>query len=141
MWNMVWPMLMIIGANTFYNICAKSMPEGINPFAALSVTYLVASAVSVFMFYLTSGQKNLLAELLKMNWTSFVLGFAIVALEFGYINVYRAGWKVSVGSLVANIGLACVLLLAGILLYKEAITFRQLAGMGICAAGLLLISK
>ena len=27
MWNLLWPMLMVVGANTVYNICAKSTPE------------------------------------------------------------------------------------------------------------------
>ena len=26
MWNLLWPMLMVVGANTVYNICAKSTP-------------------------------------------------------------------------------------------------------------------
>jgi uncharacterized membrane protein len=69
------------------------------------------------------------------------LGIAIVGLEFGYICIYRAGWKIGVASLVANISLACVLLLVGLFVYKEVITLKQLLGMGICAIGLMLIVK
>ena len=47
----------------------------------------------------------------------------------------------SVASLVANIALACLLVVVGILLYKEVLTLRQVAGMGLCVAGLLLISR
>jgi drug/metabolite transporter (DMT)-like permease len=42
---------------------------------------------------------------------------------------------------VANISLACVLLLIGLFVYKEVITLKQLLGMGICAIGLMLIVK
>ena len=65
----------------------------------------------------------------------------VVGLELGYIFIYRAGWKVSVASLVANIALACLLVVVGVLLYKEVLTLRQVAGMGLCVAGLLLISR
>ena len=141
MWNMIWPILLVGGANTFYNISTKSMPGKVNAFASLSVTYLTCFVLSVIMFYATSSQKNLLTEISKVNWTSFVMGLSVVALEFGYISIYRAGWKVSAGSLVANISLACVLLFVGLLLYKETISLRQVVGIGVCAAGLLLINK
>ena len=91
MWNMIWPILLVVGANTFYNISTKSMPGKVNAFASLSVTYLTCFVLSVIMFYATSSQKNLLTEISKVNWTSFVLGLSVVALEFGYISIYRAG--------------------------------------------------
>ena len=138
MWNYLWPILIVVGANTFYNISTKSTPQGIDPFASLTITYL---ALSLLMFFVTGEQKNLLTEFSKANWTSFLLGISVVALEFGYISIYRAGWKVSTASLVANISLACVLLFVGILLYKEALSFKQLAGMAICVFGLILMSR
>jgi len=136
-----WPILLVIGANTMYNICAKSTPAQINSFATLFLTYLVAAAASVGMFFLTAPTKQLLPELAKANWSAFVLGLAVIALEFGYINIYRVGWQLSTASLVANIGLACILLLLGLVVYKEVITLRQLGGMFLCACGLILLSK
>ena len=141
MWNYLWPILIVVGANAFYNISTKSTPQGIDPFASLTITYLVAAALSLLMFFVTGEQKNLLTEFSKANWTSFLLGISVVALEFGYISIYRAGWKVSTASLVANISLACVLLFVGILLYKEALSFKQLAGIAICVFGLILMSR
>ena len=139
--NMIWPILVIIAANIFYNIIAKSTPQGVQPFASLIITYLTAAIASAVLFFFTSQNKNLITEVQKVNWTSVAFGLAIVALEFGYICVYRVGWKISVGSLVANIGLACVLLLVGVILYKESISVRQILGMVLCVSGLILISK
>ena len=141
MWQMLWPVLIVIGANTLYHTCAKSTPGDISPFASLALTYLIAGVVSLVMFFLTSGHKNILQEMSKANWATIALSASIVFLEFGYICVYRAGWQVSVASLVCNIAVACILLFVGILLYKETITMRQLAGIAVCAAGLFLIGK
>ena len=141
MWNMIWPILLVVGANTLYNICAKSMPEEVNSFAALVITYGVSAVCALAMFFLTSEQKNLLVELGKTNWTAWVLGAVLVALEFGIIAMYRAGWKVGIGVQVTNIGLACTLVLAGVLLYKEVFTLRQLIGLAVCAVGLVLVAK
>ena len=30
MWNMIWPLLLIVIFNCFYNICTKSVSEGMN---------------------------------------------------------------------------------------------------------------
>ena len=141
MWNMIWPLLIVVGANTIYNISTKATPSDVNAFASLAMSYFIATIGSVFMFFLTSDSKNLLVELSKTNWSALALGIAIVGLEFGYICIYRAGWKIGVASLVANISLACVLLLIGLFVYKEVITLKQLLGMGICAIGLMLIVK
>ena len=141
MWNMLWPVLVVVGANTIYNISTKSTPANVNAFASLAMTYVMATLSSVVLFFLTSDSKNILAELAKTNWTAYALGIAIIGLEFGYICIYRAGWKIGVASLVANISLACVLLVVGYFFYKEVITLKQLLGMGVCAIGLMLIVK
>ena len=54
-------------------------------------------------------EKGIAAQFAAMNWTGLVLGFVLVALEGGYIYAYRAGWNVSVLSIVANIALAVIL--------------------------------
>jgi drug/metabolite transporter (DMT)-like permease len=138
---MIWPLLIVVGANTIYNISTKSTPSDVNAFASLATSYFIAMLGSAVMFFFTSDSKNLLVEISKTNWSALALGIAIVGLEFGYICIYRAGWKIGVASLVANISLACVLLLVGLFVYKEVITLKQLLGMGICAIGLMLIVK
>ena len=141
MWNYIWPLLVVVGANTIYNISAKSTPTDVNSFASLAISYAIGMVLSLVMFFITSENKNLIDELSKTNWTALALGVAIVALEFGYVCLYRAGWNISVGTLVANISLACVLLVVGILLYKETVSMKQIIGMVISAIGLFLIVK
>lgn len=141
MWNMIWPVLIVVAANTLYNITTKATPEEINPFASLSISYLIAAVCSLILFFVTSENKNIFTEIAKTNWSSLALGAAIVGLEFGYICIYRAGWKMSVASLVANISLACVLLVVGLLLYRETLSAKQVIGMGLCAVGMILIAK
>lgn len=140
-WNYLWPILIVVTANSCYHICAKSMPNGIQPFMALTVTYTTAAIFSLVLFLVTSPNKNFVQEFHKINWTSIVLGVSILALEFGYIQVYRAGWNVSVGSLVANIALACVLIVVGVFLYKEHISINQMIGIVLCIIGIIFINK
>ena len=137
---MVWPLLLIVGSNCFYNICAKSMPEGTNTFGALTITYLVGAVLSAVLFVASVKPAEVFNEITKVNWTSFVLGLAIVGLEAGYVFLYRAGWKVGNGALTANICLAIALLVIGYYLYRETISVKQVAGIIVCGAGLFLIN-
>ena len=142
MWNLLWPMLLVVGSNTIYNICAKSTPTHLNSFAALTINYVVAAALSLALYYLMpGGEKHLLQEISKANWAPVVMGLSVVGLELGNIFIYRAGWKISVASLVANLALACILVVVGVLLYREVPTVRQVLGMGACVVGILLISR
>ncbi len=140
MWNMLWPLLLLVGSNTLYQICAKSVPEKANAFGSVTVTYLIGALITGTIFLVSVKPANALAELGKINWASFVLGLAIVGLEAGTVFLYRAGWKVSVGSTIANISLAVVLLFVGALLFREQITVRQFVGVAVCAAGLWLVT-
>lgn len=140
MWRLIWPILIVVLSNTFYNVCMKSMPNDVNPFGALMVTYLVAAIISAIIFVYVAGPSNVGAEISKINWTSVVLALAIVGLEVGYVFVYRAGWTVSTASVVANIALACVLLFVGYFLYRENVSLNQIAGIVVCMVGLILIN-
>lgn len=140
MWEMIWPVLIVVLSNTFYNICTKSTPSNVNAFGTLMLTYITAAVLTGVIFLFLVKPENAIVELSKVNWTSIVLGIAIVGLELGYIFMYRSGWKVSSGALVANICLAIALLFVGAILYGENINVKQVLGIFICIAGLFLIN-
>lgn len=141
MFNLFWPILVIVAANTLYNISAKLTPTHVHPFASFTISYFVATLLSILLFFITSENKNIISEIHKTNWTAVALGASVVALEFGFIYLYRVGWNISTGSLIANIALACVLLIVGVLIYKENVSLQQIIGMVLCFVGLYLVTK
>ena len=140
MLSYVWPIALIVLSNTLYQICAKSVPQGMNPFASLTVTYLVAAAVSGILYYAFGTGHELLKEYGKLNWAPIVLGIVIVGLEAGYIFAFKAGWQVSTAQVVQSAVLAAVLLAVGYLLYREALTWNKIVGIAICMIGLVFIN-
>ena len=139
--NLYWPIALVVLSNIIYHICAKSSPENIDPFASLTVTYLVSALFSGILFFATSPSKNLLQEYTHINWTVFILGLAVVGLEAGSIYMYRVGWNINTGSTVQSVILAIALLLVGFLLYKEAITPNKVIGIAICMVGLYFLNQ
>jgi drug/metabolite transporter (DMT)-like permease len=140
MFAYIWPIALVVLSNTFYQICAKSVPDGMNPLASLTVTYLVGAAVSCALYFLLNRNASLLREFRLLNWAPFVLGIAIVGLEVGFIYAFRAGWQVSMAQIVSSAILAVILIFVGYLLYHEAITWNKIVGIIVCLAGLVLIN-
>lgn len=135
------PIIIVILSNVLYHITAKSIPQGVNSFLSLAVTYLCGLIIAIFMYCITSKSNNILGDIHELNWASYILGVAVLGVEIGYMYMYRVGWNVSQASLIANILLAVLLIIIGILFYKEQIGMYQIAGMGCCIVGLILVSK
>lgn len=140
MLSLIWPIALVVLSNVVYQICAKSVPKGMNPFASLTVTYLVGAAASLIFYFFLKSEKTLVQEFEKLNWAPFVLGIVIVGLEVGWIYAYKAGWQVSTGFIVQSAFLAIVLLLVGYFLYQEALTWNKVVGVVICLIGLVFIN-
>ncbi|MCF0132727.1 MAG: EamA family transporter [Blautia sp.] len=140
--EMYLPVLVVVVSNTLYHICAKSTPAGMNAFASLSVTYMVAAVSCLFLYMFSKGNgSTLITEYKQLNWSSFLLGLCIIGLEAGFMWMYKVGWEVSTAQTVASALLAITLLVVGYLLFKEVITIRKIAGVGICLIGLYVLNK
>lgn len=127
-------------SNVFYQICAKSVPEEMNPFASLTITYAVGAVASMLLYFALNQNGNLVQEYQKTNLAPFVLGVVIVGLEVGYIYAFKAGWPVSTAQIVQAAVLAAILIFVGYVLYQETITWNKLVGIGVCLVGLGLIN-
>ena len=138
--NYIWPIVLVVLSNVFYQICTKEVPDGMNPFASLTITYVVGAILSLIMYYLIGGGGNIIEEYKKTNWAPFVLGLVIVGLEVGFIYAYKAGWQVSVAQIVQACALAVILIFVGYLIYKEELTWNKVLGALVCLGGLVLIN-
>lgn len=134
-----WPLALIVVSNVVYQICTKSVPEGMHPLASLTVTYLAAAVVTLVLYYVLNKNADFTREIARINWAPILLGFVIVGLEVGYIYAYRAGWNVSVLPIVQGAVLAVILIFVGFLLYQEKITWNKVIGIFVCLGGMALI--
>lgn len=136
----VWPIMLVVLSNVAYQICAKSVPEGMDPLASLTVTYTVGAVMSGVLFFALNRHGSLVREYGRLNWVPFVFGIALVGLEVGFIYAYKAGWQVSTASIVQSSFLAVALLFVGFLFYREALTWNKIIGVVICLIGLVFIN-
>lgn len=139
--SMIWPIALIVLSNVFYNICSKETPSAIDPFAALTVTYIIGAVMSLVLYLTVNKGGDLIQEYKIINWSSFVLGISIVGLEAGSIYMYKAGWNISSGQIVHSIILAICLVIVGALIYHETITTTKVIGIVVCMFGLFLMNS
>ncbi len=132
------PLLLVVGATTFYHIAQKSVSPQVNPMLSVTVNYVTALVLSLLILPLYPGN-SLRASWKSLNWASVAVGVAIVGIELGFVVAYRAGWRISVASLIANVATALLLVGIGMLFFREHLSGRSAAGIVLCIAGLGLV--
>ena len=126
-------------STVLYNLFQKITPSSANPALALAVTYGVALGVTLVIFTLFPSE-GLANSLQKLNWVSVALGFAIAGLEVATLLAYRAGWELSLLGIMVNVLASIVLVILGVVFFKERLTPINFIGILVCIAGLVMIN-
>lgn len=140
--TMFWlSMLFIILGNVIYHLSQKAIPATANPVASVLVSYAVAMLFSLLLLpkYLTG--TSFAAALRTLNWSSVLVGVSIVAIEFGFLLAYRAGWQINLAALLASVAIALLLLPIGVLAFREHWSWSKTLGLVCCVLGLILLNR
>lgn len=133
-------MLMIVGT-TSYHIAQKSVPAQINPLFSLALNYLTALAGTTLLIPLYPFRTAGPWSLRSVNWASCAVGVSIVGVELAVLLAYRAGWRISILSVIGNTASALALVGIGLLFFHEHVSAKSLAGVVLCLVGLALITE
>lgn len=137
----VFSFLLVVASNLLYHVSQKSIPSDAHPVLSVTITYLVALLVTLLLWPLYPGGGPSRGALARINWASAGVGVAIVGVEIGFLLAYRSGWRVSAGATAVNVTVAALLVPTGVLFFRERLTFVNVVGLVLCAAGLLLLVR
>lgn len=129
-----------ICSSALYHFSAKSVPSNINFAISLVVTYAVALVVTIITTLLFPAENGLAFELKQLNWSSFLLAIAIVGIEFGFLLTYRAGWNLGIAAVLVNVVASLILVPVAIYVFKDKISWINIAGIFVCLAGLMMLN-
>ena len=132
--------ILAICSSALYHFVAKSTPANVNFTVSLLVTYAVAFVVTLFTIFFFPAQDGITAELKKLNWASIGLAVAVVGIEFGFLLVYRAGWNLGIAAVLTNVVASLILVPVAILIFKDKISWVNIAGILVCLAGLVMLN-
>lgn len=139
---MAWlAILLVIAGNVVYHLGQRAIPRAADPVIATLAAYLVATAVTVLMIPVLAADGAIRSGWRTLTWSTAAVAIGIVAIELGFLLAYRAGWRLSTASITANATVALVLVGIGAVVYREALTAGRLTGIGLCVAGLWLVTR
>jgi drug/metabolite transporter (DMT)-like permease len=130
-----------IAATVAYHLVLKLTPGTANPFLSLMVTY--GAVTLLFGAVLAFGPASFewRQEWRLLNWTALALAVAIIGVDLGFILLYRSGYEVSLGALVTQSAAAMLLLVVGVLVFREKLSLANGVGVVLCLAGLWLVNR
>lgn len=141
-WNMQLAWLSLaVAATVAYHLVLKLTPAGVNPLLSLLVTYGIVALVFAGVLAIGPGSFDWRQELRLLNWTALGLAVTIIALDLGFILLYRSGYEVSLGALVTQSAAAMLLLAIGVLVFREKLSLANGLGVLLCLAGLWLVNR
>jgi len=132
--------ILAICSSALYHFVAKSTPSNVNFSVSLLVTYAVAIAVTLIITLLFPAKNGFASELKNLNWASFLLAIAIVGIEFGFLLVYRSGWNLGLAAVLVNVAASLILVPVAIFIFKDKISWINVAGIFVCLAGLVMLN-
>ena len=127
-------------SSALYHFSARSVPANINFPISLVVTYLVALGLTLITTLFFRPENGWLAEVKKVNWASILLAFGVVGIEFGFLLVYRSGWNLGIASVLATVISSLILVPIAILVFKEKLSWVNVAGILVCLIGLFMLN-
>ena len=125
----------------FYQLGYKFVPSNLNPLAAILALYILAITLTTILAFIIDKQYKIKSR--KNHFNSKLIYFFVLAMlgfDFGYLLIYRLGGD---ASKVFNLSIplqAIALLIAGLIIYKEKLTIKNLLGIILSLAGVFLIS-
>jgi multidrug transporter EmrE-like cation transporter len=130
-----------IACTVGYHLVLKLTPAGVNPLLSLLVTYALVTVLFGALLVASPGGFEWRQEARQLNWTAVALAVAIVGLDLAFLFVYRSGFEVSLGALVTQSSAAMLLLVVGVVVFREKLSLANSAGIVLCLVGLWLVNR
>ena len=134
------PMLIVLGL-VIYQVSQKSTDQDANPFIVIIMAYLIGIAACVAGYFLIPRQDADLVPMMRtVGWSALGIGLGAAAIEIGFMLAYRAGWNLSLLPVSVNVCGAILLILIGLIAFRETLSVEKIVGVLLCIGGLVLIT-
>jgi drug/metabolite transporter (DMT)-like permease len=126
-----------------YQLAMKTAPRDVHPWWLLSAAYAAAALLCVAMVPIWNRVTT--PQPFAWNGTNLggavFIGVAAILIEIGYLLVYRNGWKLSDAPAVAQGVTLMAVFAIGVLFFREKLSWVNGAGIAMCVAGVILITR
>ncbi|MEJ2794245.1 EamA family transporter [Iodobacter sp. LRB] len=127
--------LLAVAGSVIYHLSIKFVPNEINPFLSLSISYGIALLLCLPGIYYYGGSRSVQV----LNWSVGGVALGILGIELGFLLLYRAGGHLGMSSLMTNAASTLLLLPIGLWFFRESFSITRVLGMGLSLCGLWLM--
>jgi drug/metabolite transporter (DMT)-like permease len=135
------PLLLTILGGALYHLSSKSVSRTIHPLSAIILAYTAAIALCLLAAFFYQTDQSFTGSFKEIGWAALGIGAGAALIEVGFLLAYRAGWQLSVTSIIVNVSVALILIPFGLALFRERLSAWNVLGIVLCLIGLVLISK
>ena len=101
MLNYLWPIALVILSNVFYQICAKSVPEGMHPLAPFVLGFVIVGLEVGYIYAYKAGWQVSTAQIVQAALVAIILVFVGYGLYHESLTLKKiAGILICLGGLV-----------------------------------------
>ena len=133
--------ILLIVSNVVYHVSQKSIPNEVNPVVSIIFTFSIALIISLLLLPIFIDAHDIPRNIRNINRAYLFSGISIVGIVIGHVLYYRSGWSLSTGTLFSYVSICILLIPIGLLVFRERITFYNIAGIIISLVGLYLLMK
>ncbi len=133
-------MAVAITGQVLYHFMQKQIAPDAHPVLSLIAFYLGAAVLSLPLFLLFPLTAPLAQATGELGGAVWGVAVAIVLIELGFLLAYRAGGTLSSAFVLSAAVVTGALLVIGMMVFKEAVSLKQFAGLVLCLAGIWLLS-
>jgi len=141
MTSIYFPFALAIAGMLLYHLAQKSIPKEMNPFVAMIIAYAGGIVLLAICALIYPGKKSFVETIRESNWAVFAVGAAAACIELGFLLAYRSGWRISVTAIATNVAATALLVPIGILVFKDHLSLRNIAGLLFCVLGLAMVVR
>jgi drug/metabolite transporter (DMT)-like permease len=134
------PALIIVVTVTGFNILVK-LSSGFESYAAAVVLQAAGLVVALIAYLIFQGTQNPLTQLNSKIWYALFAGALVGVTNLSIILMYHSGAPLSVATPFTRIGSLALVVIAGILFFKEPLTATKALGFALSLGGIYLLMK
>jgi len=134
------PILIVLGM-VIYQVSQKSTDQNANPFVVVIIAYLIGILACIGGYFLIPRQDAALVPMMRtVVWSALGIGLGAAAIEIGFMLAYRGGWNISLLPILVTVCGTTLLMIIGMIAYRESLSFEKIIGVLLCIGGLVLIT-
>ena len=139
--NYYFPPILIVVGMIVYQVSQKSTDRDANPFIIVIMAYLIGILACIGGYFLIPKQDAALMPMMRtVIWSALGIGLGAAAIEIGFMLAYRVGWNLNILPLSVTVCGAVLLILIGMLAFRETLSTEKIIGILLCIGGLVLIT-